>query len=82
MSTILPERPAPQTFAWALLIDHARLVVVVEPSYSMDAPPGLHLALSASRNTVDTVLAGNGWTARAWLPRSWGRIARVDLEET
>jgi hypothetical protein len=44
---------------------------VVEPGYSVEDPVSLRLALSASRHTVDDVLAGNGWTRpRAWLPRS------------
>ena len=85
MSNILPESPsdlAPDDmYVWALFIDHVRLVVVVESGYSLDAPVSLHLALSATKRSVNEVLANNGWTPRAWLPHSWGRLARVDLEE-
>jgi hypothetical protein len=80
VSTIMPHPSTPEQFAWAVYIERLHVVVVLEPSYAMNAPPGLHLALSASRQSVDGVLVGNGWTPRVWLPRNWGRVVRVDLE--
>jgi hypothetical protein len=83
---VLPSSPQPQPelqpelVAWALSIPYASFVVVLEPGYLVDAPPSLHLALSASDEIVPQVLASNGWKPRSWLPRSWRRLARVDLE--
>ena len=61
----------PGLFAWAVAVEHLRVLLVVEPSYRMDSPPGVHLAVTARPVDADEVLAANGWTARAWLPRSW-----------
>ena len=74
----------PELVAWGFVVPHLRAIVVIEPSYRVDAPPSLHLAVSLPVVTAppEPVLRANGWAPRGWLRRSWGLLARVDLEHT
>jgi hypothetical protein len=77
---LLPERPARELVAWCFYVTHMKAVIVIEPSWTPDGLPGLHLALTARPAIVEETLRSNGWALRARLPRSYGWVARVDLE--
>jgi hypothetical protein len=68
----------PLRIAWALDLRPVDALVVVEPGYSLEVPVSVPLAIDP-RGAVDETSLGNGWRPRLWLPRSWGRLARVDL---
>jgi hypothetical protein len=78
-SSTPPTPLEPAAVSWAFDVEHLQAVLVVEVGYLMDAAPGLHLALPVVvPGTAERVLADNGWSARSWWPRTWGRLARVD----
>jgi hypothetical protein len=66
---------------WALEVDRLGAVLVVELGSIVDGPPVLHLARTiVIPDSIDRVLAQNGWAPGAWLTRTWGRVARVNID--
>lgn len=87
MDTSFPNAPPrqsdldPELFAWALEVDMIDSVLVIEPSYHVESAPALHFARRVTvPGGTERILSEGHWRVRSWLPWSWGRVARADLD--
>jgi len=71
----------PEAFMWALHVAILEAVLVIEPGHRVESPPALHYARRVTiPGSTERILSEGGWQVRSWFPRSWGEVARCDLD--